>query len=114
MTERSRDAATELDTTLEAMKGGITAITPSAAVTNIAYWQRVLASEGSLEALAVDLAELKGHLERGDLDGKVIGPLLQRIGDATSGAAPGAPANISPRLRQLGDTLAKIGGSLTK
>lgn len=102
----------ELDTTLNALQGGLTSISPSAAVSNIEGWHKTL-SDAGLTDIADDLAELKNLLTSGNLDGKAIGPVLSRLGSKTTDSASGAPEAAMGKLQKLGSTLSSAGKSLS-
>jgi hypothetical protein len=106
----------ELDTTLGALQGDITAIDGHTANSTLDYWQQTLENSGSPEyrQLAGDLAELKGHLASGDLKGDTIGALLRRIGEQTSAIAANAPADVAGKLQQLSQALIGASGSVSK
>lgn len=101
----------ELDDTIGALQGGLTSLSPTAAVSNIDGWQQKLSGLG-LTDIANDLGELKGLLTSGNLDGKAIGAVLSRLGSKTSASAAGAPAADMPKLQQLGSMLSGVAQTL--
>lgn len=105
-------SGSDLDATLGALQGGLTAVSPAAAVSNIEGWQQKLSGLG-LTDVASDLGELKSLLTSGNLDGKQIGAVLTRLGEKTSASASGAPAAETSKLQQLGSVLSAAGKSLS-
>ncbi|MBC8160032.1 MAG: hypothetical protein H7Z42_02345 [Roseiflexaceae bacterium] len=103
--------SSDLDDTIGALQGGLTSISPTAAVSNIDGWQQKLSGLG-LTDVASDLGELKGLLTSGNLDGKKIGAVLTRLGEKTSASASQAPAADMPKLQQLGSMLSGAGKTL--
>ena len=105
-------AHSALDETLNALQGGLSSVSPSAAVANIDSWHKTLSGAG-LTDIAADLAELKGLLTSGHLDGKAIGKVLSSLGHKTTASASGAPAADMSKLTQLGTVLSGAGKSLS-
>lgn len=105
----------DLDATIDALHGGIMAISPSAAVSTIDGWQAQLqsANQPELQAIANDLGELKRQLTSGDLNGRAIGQLLTRLAERTSAAAGSADGAKQGKLQQLAQLLSKAGRSLS-
>lgn len=105
---------TEIDTTIDALNGDLTAIKPENAVEVISAWRRSLShsSKDGLKQIADDLGELKDELTSGTLDGKKIGALLKRLGKETTAAAKDADDSVSAKLAQLGQLLTKAGNGL--
>ena len=63
--------------------GGLTGLSPQAAVTNIDEWIVKLGGLDGTDDLVADLRMLKTELTGGDLDGGRIGGMLQEIGAET-------------------------------
>lgn len=101
-----------LDETLNALQGGLSAVSPSAAVANIDNWHKTLSGAG-LTDIAGDLADLKNLLTSGNLDGKAIGKVLSSLGQKTTASASSAPAADMSKLTQLGSVLSGAGKSLS-
>lgn len=109
------NATQDIDATIGALQGGLTALSPAAAVSNIENWHSQLqgSDDAGLKQIAADLAELKGMLSSGNLNGKSIGALLVSLGNGTTTAAAGAPAGVSAKLMSLGSLLTGAGNSLS-
>ena len=107
-------ANSELDGTISALSGGITALNPATAVSNIESWKSQLEAAGTpaLTSIAKDLGSLHGLLTSGSLDGAAIGQLLHKLGEATSATASGAAAASQDKLSTLGSLLTKAGSAL--
>jgi hypothetical protein len=106
---------TNLDSTIDALSGNLTAIKPEAASDVITTWRRSLSqsSKPELKKISEDLGELKDALSKSKLDGKEIGGILSRLGTQTSACADGADADLSGKLSKLGSLLSKAGKSLS-
>ena len=102
----------EVDDTISALQGGITSLSPAAAVGNIDMWHEKLSGLG-LSDIASDLGELKTALTSGNLDGKQIGAIMSRVGQKTMDSASQAPAADMPKLQQLGSMLSGVGKTLS-
>lgn len=103
--------SSELDGTISALQGGLTSLSPAAAVSNIEGWQQKLSGLGATD-IANDLGELKALLTSGNLDGKAIGAVLTKLGSKTTASASGAPAADMGKLQQLGSMLSGVGQTL--
>ena len=110
MTQQTSD----LDTTISALQGGLTAVNPNTAVSVISNWQQQLTASGdsSLQSISDDLDELKTELTSGSLDGKAIGAILKRLGSKTTSAASSANGQVASKLETLGKLLSGAGNSL--
>ena len=87
--------------------GGLTSLAPAAAVDNIDGWIAQLQGNPDFAPVVTDLEMLKTQLTTDPLDGSAIGATLQRLGEATTGAAGGDSA-----LETLGSTLSSAGNEL--
>ena len=107
-------ANSELDGTISALSGGITALNPATAVSNIEGWQTQLQATGNahLVGIAKDLGALRTLLTSGSLDGSAIGQVLHRLGQETTASATGAEAASKDKLTTLGGLLTKAAGAL--
>lgn len=107
-------ANAELDDTISALSGGITALNPATAVSHIEGWMSQLQATGQphLTRIAFDLGALRTLLTNGSLNGPAIGQLLTQLGQQTNAAAAGAEAGSQDRLRSLGALLVKAGSVL--
>ena len=105
----------ELDTTISALEGDLTSLSPKTAVSNITEWQDKLekSDNAGLKHIATELGHLKTHLSSGKLDGKVIGASLTKLGTETTKAAKDAEGAVATKLEKLGGLLSKAGKSLS-
>ena len=87
--------------------GGLTSLAPSAALANIDGWIDQLEGNPDFAPVVEDLETLRGQLQATPIDGAAVGATLQRLGEATTGAAGGDTA-----LETLGRTLTDAGNSL--
>ncbi len=112
---QNMEATQNIDATIGALQGGLTALAPAAAVSNIEMWHGQLegSDNATLKQVATDLAELKGLLTNGNLNGKSIGAVLVRLGHGTTTAAAGAAGDVSTKLAALGALLTTAGNSLS-
>lgn len=78
---------------------------PSDVVSNIESWKTSLAPLGAAgENIVADLDELQTLLTSGSPDGSKIGPLMTRLGEATTEVADG-----NSELEALGRKLSALG-----
>lgn len=108
MTTSSMGQTADLDSTISALQGGLTALPAEAAVSNIESWQQQL--QGT-EA-AKTLEQLKTALTSGSASGQSIGQLLTQLGTQTSSSASDASGDAATKLKQLGEMLTQAGSSL--
>jgi hypothetical protein len=71
-------ATADLNSTISALKGGLTALPAEAAVANIDSWHSQL--KDAAPEVAATLAELKTALTSGSASGSSIGALLTKLG----------------------------------
>lgn len=107
----SSQSPSQLDATLQALGGGLSAAAPAAAG-NIDGWISTLDGAGSpaLSAISAELKNLKTAISSGD--GAQISQSLQTLGEHTSKAAASATPDASAKLQQLGQTLSSAAASL--
>ncbi|MGI9176100.1 MAG: hypothetical protein ACR2GR_12375 [Rhodothermales bacterium] len=108
-------AGADLDATIQALQGDITAMDPAAAVDNINAWQAELEASGdeALQGIASDLGELKNQLSQMPPNGGEVGQTLTRLGEQTTQAAASAEAGVAEQLNQLGSLLSDAGAQLS-
>ncbi|WP_420455518.1 hypothetical protein [Rubrivirga sp.] len=87
--------------------GGLTSLPVAAAVDNINGWIAQLEGNPDFAPVVSDLETLRGQLQVSPIDGAAVGATLQRLGEATTGAAGGDSA-----LQTLGTTLTEAGNQL--
>lgn len=111
MDSSTSKGATQLDATLQALGGGLSAAAPAAAG-NIDSWITTLNGAGSpaLSAISSELENLKSAISSGD--GSQIGKSLQTLGEHTTKAAASATPDAQAKLQQLGQTLSSAATSL--
>jgi len=97
----------EIDSTIAALKNGLTGLSPDAAYGAIDAWQQQLQGT-EMEKL---LAELKATLN-GSSNRRAIAEILSELGAQTASAAKNAPADLAVKLTELGELLAQAGASL--
>ncbi|SET71099.1 hypothetical protein [Hymenobacter actinosclerus] len=101
----------QLDATLQALKGGLSAAAPAAAG-NLDGWISTLngANNAGLSAIADELKNLKTAISSGD--GAKIGQSLSTLGEHTTKAAATATDDAKAKLQELGQTLSQAAKSL--
>ncbi|MCU0493597.1 MAG: hypothetical protein MUD01_18575 [Chloroflexaceae bacterium] len=103
-----------LDATITAFRNGITSMGIQRATAVIDDWLTTLQASGRTEFMQIsdDLTDLRDMLVNGELDGERIGPLLSSLGSSTGQAAGQAPADVKPKLEQLGQMLTRAASQL--
>lgn len=97
----------DIDTTIAALKNGLTSIPPETGFGAIDSWQQQL--QGT--AIGKLLEELKAVLN-GSSNGRSIAEILSELGAQTSSAAGNASGDLAAKLAELGQILAQAGTSL--
>ena len=93
----------QLQQTLDALKGGLTGLDASSAVSNVSGWHQTLDGVPGAETLVSHLAQLQTALKAGDLAGAAA--LLPGLGSETEKLAAAAPAADQAGLQQLAAAL---------
>ena len=93
----------QLQSTLQALSGGLANVDPDTAVSNVATWQGALSSLPGGENLVAGLGELQVALENGDME--AAADLLPDLGSEVESLIADAPAEDQEGLRQLADLL---------
>lgn len=104
-----------LDQTEAGLSGGVTGLTPGAALGLIDHWRTACASatDADLGAVSAGLGRLSDLLRADRLDGRAIGETLLQLADDTSAAATAAPdERMTPRLERIGTLLASAARAL--
>lgn len=99
----------DLDSTISALKGGLTSLPAEAAVANIESWQQQL--QGAAPELASTLGELKSALTSGN--GQSIAQALKKLGTQTSDAGTSTGGDAGSQIQQLGQMLTQAASSLS-
>lgn len=96
----------QLDATIEALRGGLTSAQSDAAST-IESWITTLRGAGNptFDSVADDLESLHTQLSGGAPDGVKISSTLRSLGEKTSGAASSAEGVTADKLNELGSLL---------
>lgn len=106
--------AQQLDTTISALQGGVTSLSPEAGVGVIDQWRERLSHETDpyLREIADDLDTLKQQLGAQQPDQVTIGETLQGLGEKSKRAAA-AGGEYADALRTLGDALENQGRAVS-
>lgn len=106
--------AQQLDTTVSALQGGVTSLSPEAGVGVIDQWRERLSHETDphLREIAGDLDTLKEALGAQQPDQVTVGEILQGLGEKTKRAAAGA-GEQADALMALGDALEDQGRAVS-
>ena len=99
-------ANADVDSTIAALKGGLTSIPAETAVAVIDSWKQQL--QGN--PIAQDLDKLKQALTSGDK--AAISKTLAEVGKNTTQAAGSASGDAATKIKQLGELLSQAGSSL--
>ena len=111
MDSSTSQSNSQLNATLQALGGGLSAAAPAAAG-NIDSWISTLNGAGSpaLSAISSELENLKSAIGSGD--GSQIGQSLKTLGEHTTTAADSATPDAQAKLRELGQVLSSAAGQL--
>ena len=93
----------QLQSTIQALSGGLTNVDADTAVSNVTSWHSTLSGAAGAENVVAGLAELKAALEGGDLEGD--DDLLPNLGSEVEAIVSAAPAEDQDGLRQLAELL---------
>ncbi len=99
-----------LDQTTDALESGVTALTPSAALTIIERWQSACQQQSDIDLGAVQagLDDLHGLLSGERLDGREIGRTLASLAEATLAVMTQTDEErITPGLDRLASALGR-------
>ena len=108
----SAASTSELDQTIAALQGELTSVPPTTALDVIDSFEQQVQGLGAGE-IASNLSKLKQLLTSGNATGSDIGQVLTSLGEETTLVASGADAEISIKLKRLGDLLTSVGNSLS-
>jgi hypothetical protein len=109
----SDDVRQQLDATIGALEGGVTALSPTAARATIERWLNTLADHDDLNDVASALGELRAELAATPIDGDAVGRILGRLGTRTTEAADMTEDDATAtKLQRLGGLLTRAGGVL--
>lgn len=104
-----------LDQTEAGLSGGITGLTPSAALGLIEHWRTECANatDADLGEVSAGLGRLAELLGGDRLDGRAIGETLRGLSETTTAAAASASdERMTPRLERIGTLLASAARAL--
>lgn len=102
----------ELDQAIAALQGDLTSVPPATALSVIDSFEQQAQGLGANET-ASNLSALKELLTSGTATGPDIGQVLTSLGSQTTLAASGAEADVSSKLKQLGQLLSEAGKTLS-
>ena len=109
--EPTQTASSQIDATLNALKGGLTAAA-GAAGPNIAGWIKTLQDVPQLSGLSAELQKLHDALSGGAADSATIAQSLSTLGEHTTKAAASATPDSQAKLLELGQTLSAAASQL--
>ena len=101
-----------IDSTIEALDGGESSVTPEDGASLIKDWITALEKEESLSTVADELQELHDQLTGKEPDGKKIGMLLKKLGDQTAKAAKDVDGDQQESLKSLAESLKEFSKEL--
>ncbi len=98
---------TRLNTTLEAIKGGVKSFTIEKATTNIEGWEDYLSKHDheGVKKVVQDLGKLKKLLHAKEIDGEAIKTLVAKLGKDTVAVAGDEQNANAKHIRELGEAL---------
>ncbi len=98
---------TRLNTTLEAIKGGVKSFTIEKATTNIEGWEDYLSKHDheGVKKVVQDLGKLKKLLHAKEIDGEAIKTLITKLGKDTVAVAGDEQNANAKHIRELGEAL---------
>ena len=98
---------TRLNTTLEAIKGGVKSFTIEKATTNIEGWEDYLSKHDheGVKKVVQDLGKLKKLLHAKEIDGEAIKTLITKLGNDTVAVAGEEQNANAKHIRELGEAL---------
>lgn len=104
---------TRLNTTLEAVKGGVKSFTIEKATANIEGWEDYLSKHDheGVKKVVQDLGKLKKLLHAKELDGGAIKTLVAKLGKDTVAVAGDEQNANSKHIRELGEALSQAAES---
>lgn len=98
----------DLDTTISALRRGLTSIPVDQAIAVINSWQQQLSGTD----LAEDLDELKLAITSNNGDRSALADILIDLGEDTSDAATNLSGDVAAKVKQLAKLLTEAGESL--
>ena len=100
---------TRLNTTLEAIKGGVKNFTIEKATTNIEGWEDYLSKHDheGVKKVVQDLGKLKKLLHAKEIDGEAIKTLVAKLGKDTVAVAGKEENANAKHIRELGEALSR-------
>lgn len=108
----SEVSTAELDQTIAALQSELTSVPPATALSVIDSFKEQVQDLGKSE-IASSLSELKQLLTSGNATAPDISQVLTSLGSQTMKTASSADANVSSKLKQLGQLLTEAGNSLS-
>ena len=111
MDNAQSQGTSQLDATINALKGGLAAAA-GAAGPNIAGWIKTLHGNAQLSGISSELQKLHDALQSGASDTGALATSLHTLGEHTTKAADAATPDAQDKLRQLGQALSAAAGQL--
>jgi hypothetical protein len=108
---QSSQGTSQLDTTLNALQGGLAAAA-GAAGPNIAGWIKTLQGNTQLSTISAELQNLHDTLRSGASDTGALAASLSTLGEHTTKAAASATPDAQAKLRELGQALSTAANQL--
>ncbi len=104
---------TRLNSTLEAIKGGVKSFTIEKATTNIEGWEDYLSKHDheGVKKVVQDLGKLKKLLHAKEIDGAAIKTLVSKLGKDTVAVAGDEQNANAKHIRELGEALTQAADS---
>ena len=110
-TSQGSHGTSQLDATLNALKGGLAAAA-GAAGPNIAGWIKTLQGNQQLAGISSELQNLHDALSSGASDTGALAKSLSTLGEHTTKVADAATPDAQDKLRQLCQALSAAAGQL--
>jgi hypothetical protein len=113
MTRASNNFLPHLNSTIEALRGGLVEA-KAGATRSINSWAETLGNSGDeqLTAIAEELQNLKAALSGDGLDSGPLQESLRKLGQQTTQAAAGADGATADKVRQIGELLSQAAEQL--
>ena len=110
----STNTTSDIADLISALQGGVTSLRPETALHTIEQWEMTLAASNDeqVQAVAQDLATLRGAITLDSLDGVTIGDVLQSLGSRIQNLSGGVDVNLAAQFMELGDLLNQEGANL--
>ncbi|OGX82843.1 hypothetical protein [Hymenobacter glacialis] len=108
---QSSQGTSQLDTTLNALQGGLASAAGAAGPT-ISGWIKTLQGNAQFSGISAELQNLHDTLRSGASDTSALAQSLSTLGEHTTKAADAATPDAQAKLRELGQALSSAAGQL--